>query len=66
MHYELEAMERKGMLDKISNLEEMLDDMNSDFEKCARGTSPCFFCANDEHCVDPDKHGCHFIWSRHN
>lgn len=65
MHYELEAMERKGMLDKISNLEEMLDDMNSDFEKCAHGTSPCFFCANDEHCVNPDEHGCHFIWKQH-
>lgn len=65
MKYEQEARTCKGMEEKICNLEAMLDDMNSDFEKCARGTSPCFFCANDEYCVDPDKHGCHFIWKRH-
>ena len=66
MHHEQEARTIKGMEEKINNLEAMLDDMNSDFEKCAHGISPCFFCANDECCVNPDEHGCHFIWKRHN
>ena len=66
MKYEQEARTFKGMEEKIHNLEVMLSDMNSDFEKCARGISPCFFCANDECCVNPEEHGCHFIWKRHN
>lgn len=65
MRYELGAQTRQGMEDKIHNLEKMLNDMSSDFEKCAHGTSPCFFCVNDEHCVNPDEHGCHFVWNRH-
>lgn len=66
MHHELEARAYHSMEDKIRSLETMLDDMNSDFEKCAHGTSPCFFCANDEYCENPDDHGCHFIWKQHN
>ena len=65
MRYEQEARTCQGMREKIQELETMLDDMNSDFEKCAHGISPCFFCANDQHCVNPDEHGCHFIWKRH-
>ena len=67
MQYELHKRTIDGMEDKIKNLEAMLNDMNSDFAKCAKDNiSPCFFCANDEHCVNPEEHGCHFIWKRHN
>ena len=55
MNHEHESSIVKRMEEKISSLEALLNDMNSDFEKCARdGISPCFFCANDECCVDPD------------
>ena len=66
MQYELEARTRQGMEEKIHSLEAMIDDMNSDFDQCAHGKSPCFFCANDKYCNDPDKYGCHFIWEKHN
>lgn len=66
MHHELQALTRQGMEAKIHNLETMLDAMNTDFGECAKGKSPCFFCANDKYCNDPDKYGCHFIWSKHN
>lgn len=67
MNHEHESSIVKRMEEQISNLEAMLNDMNSDFEKCARDNiSPCFFCANDGCCVNPDEHGCHFIWKRHN
>ena len=65
MRHELEARTLNGMEEKIDSLETMLNDMNSDFAKCAQGISECFFCANDEHCVNPDEHGCHFIWKKH-
>jgi hypothetical protein len=65
MHYGLQMLERTAWEEKFRELETKFSDMHSDFEKCARGTSPCFFCANDEHCVNPDEHGCHFIWKRH-
>lgn len=63
MHHEQEI---QALEEKIRNLEAMLCDINSDFSKCARGTSACFFCACDQDCVDPDKYGCHFIWKAHN
>lgn len=66
MHHELEARTIHGMEEKIRNLETMLDDMNADFGECAKGKSPCFFCANDEYCDDPEKYGCHFIWNKRN
>lgn len=66
MKYELEARTIQGMEEKIRSLEAMLDDMNSDFDQCAHGKSPCFFCANDKYCDDPDKYGCHFVWEKHN
>lgn len=62
MDYELSAMDRKGMLEKISSLENMLKDMEADFVKCARGISPCFFCVNDDFC---DGSGCCFVWKPH-
>lgn len=65
MHYELEARTIHGMEEKIHNLEAMLDAMNTDFGECAKGKSPCFFCANDQYCDDPDKYGCHFAWKSH-
>ena len=66
MKHELEARTKQGMEEKIHELETILGAINSDFAKCARGTSACFFCANDQHCVDPDKNGCNFIWKTHN
>lgn len=67
MNHEHESSIVERMETKISDLEAMLNDMNADFEKCARDNiSPCFFCANDECCINPDEHGCHFIWKRHN
>lgn len=66
MQHELESRTLQNLEEKIRNLETMLDDMNSDFGQCAHGKSPCFFCANDKYCDDPDKYGCHFIWEKHN
>lgn len=66
MQHELEARTLHGMEEKIRNLEATLNDINADFAKCARGTSACFFCANDQNCFDPDRNGCHFVWARHN
>ena len=65
MSFEKEALERQGMLEKVNNLEGMLRDMQSDFEQCARGVSPCFFCANDETCDCSDDKDCHFVWAKH-
>ena len=57
----------RRFIKELIELASKLNDMNSDFEKCARdGISPCFFCANDGCCVNPDEHGCHFIWKIHN
>ena len=64
MKYEREARERQGMLDEISHLKAMLNDMESDFAECARtGKSPCFFCAHDDTC---DGRDCNFKWQPHN
>jgi hypothetical protein len=65
MKYELEAMTRKGMEERIDNLEALLKSMQSDFAKCAKDNiSPCFFCANDEMCSGcPET--CNFIWNKH-
>ena len=49
-----------------TNLETMLKDMESDFAECARGVSPCFFCANDETCNCSDDKDCKFVWKPHN
>ena len=65
MHHELQAMERQAMKEHIENLETQLKDMHSDFEKCARGISPCFFCASDDTCTGFPG-GCNFVWLPHN
>ena len=64
MHHEQAAKTRQGMENSIKNLESMLKAMQSDFAQCAKGKSPCFFCANDETCVDEDN--CNFVWAKHN
>lgn len=64
MHHELQALTRQGMEAKIHNLEAMLDAMQSDFAKCARGISPCFFCANDDSCSGIPEN-CKFVWIKH-
>lgn len=64
MHHEPETRTRQGMEERIKQLESMLRTMQSDFAECARGVSPCFFCANDETCES--EKDCNFIWVRHN
>ena len=66
MHHELLAIERQAMKEKIHKLEAMLEDMNSDFARCACGVSACLFCANNDHCSGLDKNVCNFIWKAHN
>lgn len=64
MHYEQLAIERKRTHEQITNLEQMLKDMEADFAECARtGKSQCFFCAYDDTC---DGRGCNFKWQPHN
>lgn len=45
--------------------ESKLSAMEFDFAQCAKGTSPCFFCANDETC-NGDPNDCKFKWQEHN
>lgn len=66
MDYIKEAMEREGMLDEINNLRTQLANMQADFAECARGVSPCFFCANDEICNCSEDKDCNFVWNEHN
>lgn len=66
MRYEQLAIERKNTEDKIKLLEDMLKDMESDFAKCARGRSPCFFCAHDDTCTCTNDADCDFKWQPHN
>lgn len=65
MKYEKEALSRQGMENKIKELNNMLKGMQSDFADCARGVSPCFFCANDETCNCSDEKDCNFVWAKH-
>ena len=65
MRYEQEARERQGMLDEISKLKTMLKDMEADMAQCAKGISPCFFCAQDDTCSGCPK-DCNFKWQPHN
>ena len=53
------------MQNKINELKEMLKAMEFDMSQCARGISPCFFCANDDTC---ECTGCNggFKWKPHN
>lgn len=53
------------MEERINSLETQLKDMHSDFEKCAKGISPCFFCAKDDTCTGCPK-DCDFVWQPHN
>ena len=66
MKHEQEARERIGMLERISILENMLKNMESNFAECAKGVSPCFFCANDETCNCSDDKNCNFVWQSNN
>jgi hypothetical protein len=66
MKYEQEARGRQGMEDRIKELNTMLQAMQSDFAKCAKGISPCFFCENDDVCSAVGDNGCCFKWKSHN
>lgn len=66
MDYTKEAMEQRGMLDEINKLRAQLANMQADFAQCAKGKSPCFFCANDETCECTDDIHCNFKWQQHN
>lgn len=66
MLYEQLAIERKNTQEEISNLKSMLKNMQSDFAECARGISPCCFCANDETCGCSNDKDCNFVWADRN
>lgn len=63
MGHDLQAMERQGMIETIASLRSHISAMESDFARCAIGTSPCFFCAHDNTCAGPEN--CHFKWNKH-
>lgn len=66
MQHKQEARTRRGMEERIENLDSMLKAMQSDFAKCAKDNiSPCHYCANDETCSG-NPHDCNFIWNKHN
>ena len=66
MQHEQEARTRRGMEDRIGNLESMLKAMQKDFAKCARhNISQCHFCANDDTCSGCPN-DCNFVWKKHN
>lgn len=66
MQHEQEARTRRGMEERIENLNSMLKAMQSDFAKCAKNNiSPCHYCANDEICSGEPK-DCNFTWNKHN
>ena len=65
MHHELAARTKQGMEDKIKELETTLKTIQSDFALCAKGISPCFFCANDDNCAGTPE-TCNFKWTKHN
>lgn len=65
MSYELQAMERQNMRNEISILKSQIATMESDFARCAKGISPCFFCSNDDNCAGTSE-TCIFKWKNHN
>lgn len=67
MHYELEARTIHGMEEQIENLKNMLKNIETDFANCARGDTPCFYCANNETCsYSYNNRHCNFVWKSHN
>lgn len=65
MLHEQLAMERQQTREIIDSLQTQLKDMHADFEKCAHGVSPCFFCAKDDTCSGCVQ-DCDFVWLPHN
>lgn len=66
MNYGSQMLERTAMQEQIDALETKLNNIHSDFAKCAKNNiSPCFFCANDEIC-DGCPTNCNFKWKSHN
>ena len=63
MHHEQAAKTKQGMEKHIKDLEAELNAMYLDFAQCAKGKSPCFFCANDETCLS--ENDCNFVWAKH-
>ena len=66
MHHELEARTIHGMGERIESLKIMLKDMESDFAKCAQGSVPCIYCANDKCNYSYNNKNCNFVWKPHN
>lgn len=64
MHYELEALTRQGMEDKIKELEITLKAIEYDFALCAKSLSPCLFCIKKDNCLSPYE-TCNFVWKKH-
>lgn len=66
MQHEQEARERQNLYTKITLLETMLHNIESDWAKCAKtGMSPCFFCAHDDTCECSNDAECNFQWKSH-
>ena len=65
MHHELAARTKQGMEEQISNLTAQFNAIHADFVKCAKGVSPCYFCANDNSCTG-EPENCNFVWEQHN
>lgn len=67
MTYELEALEKQGMITEINRLKQQIVDMESDWRTCARtGKSPCYYCANDDTCTCTYDADCNFTWQSRN
>lgn len=62
MHHEQLAIERKNMRDEIATLKARLKAIEEDFAECARGDSPCLFCAKSDTCNCPSDENCNFVW----
>ena len=66
MYYELQAIERQGMMIKIEALKNEFSTIHSDFARCAKDhLSPCLFCENHEVC-NGCPNNCKFTWRKHN
>ena len=67
MTYELEALERQGMIAEINCLKQKLAAMEADWRECARtGKSYCFCCKHDDTCTCTNDADCNFTWQSRN
>lgn len=48
-----------------NSTKEMLEAIQRDFAHCAKGKSPCYFCAKDDVCECTNDADCEFVWAEH-